>query len=78
MADYNLTLTGASWMSVETDDYVLKRQVDSPATEDAVCAGREGYENPCPIAGSSRTYYFVATLVYMTLALVMCLIVRDF
>lgn len=74
MADYNLTLVGASWMSVETDNYVLKRQVDSGATtEAALCAGVQGYDDPCPTSDSSSlTYHFTATIFYLTVFYLSC------
>jgi len=48
-----LTLVGASWLTAETDDYVIYRNANGNATAEAeLCDGRPSYSNPCSTSGT--------------------------
>ena len=48
MSGNNLRLLGASWMVAKKDPYVHYRQLKRGDEESTVCAGVQGYGNPCP------------------------------
>jgi len=71
-SDNDLTLVGANWMSANTDDYVMKNQVDSGATTEAiVCKGKPEYDDPCPTGGSSNMFNSFNLIGYISMAFVL-------
>ena len=46
----DLSLVGVTWFESQKDDWV-RMKLEKPESE--VCAGREGYSDPCPTGGAS-------------------------
>lgn len=70
VSDHSLQLVGASWMRADTDEYVIKMNLDKDSSqEEQLCTGREGYDNPCPTSGATGPKFFFNSAFFLIISL---------